>query len=129
MNRALWVAQIVGGVFFLAVGVSHFVVPEGLPDLLAWMYDLSDTMHYIAGTAEILGGLGLILPAVTRIRPELVPLAAVGLALIMVGAIVYHVGRDEFSNVGSNAVWIVVMVFIAYGRTRHPIPPRNPVTG
>lgn len=126
MNRALWVAQIIGGVFFVFVGVSHFVVPDGLPEMLSWMYEMSDTMHYVAGTAEILGGLGLILPAVTRIQPGLVPTAAVGLGLIMIGAVIYHVGRGEYVNVVSNVIWIAVMAFIAWGRSvRAPIPPRG----
>ena len=126
MNKGLWAAQIVGAIFFLYVGVLHFIVPEGLPEPFAWMYDLSDSMHYLTGTAEILGGLGLILPAVSRIQPKLVPLAAGGLALLMVGAVIYHVGREEYSNVGSNVVWILVMAFIAYGRGKVlPIEPRG----
>ena len=96
MNRGLWVAQIVTGVFFFLVGINHFILPDGLPAVMSWMYDLSTTMHVISGIAEVLGGLGLILPAVTRIQPQLVPLAAAGLAAVMLGAIVYHVGRGEW---------------------------------
>jgi len=125
MNKALWTAQLIAGLFFLYTGVLHFIVPEGLPDAFAWMYDLSDTLHIVTGVAEILGGLGLILPAVTRIQPQLVPLAAAGLALLMAGAVVYHLGRGEYQNVVSNVLWIVVTGFIAWGRqTRVPITPR-----
>lgn len=125
MNRALWAAQIVAGLFFIYVGISHFIVPDGLPEFMSWMYDLSTTMHVISGTAELLGGLGLILPAVTRIQPQLVPLAAAGLALVMVGAIVYHIGRGEYANIGSNVFWVLVTGFIAYGRSRLvPIEPK-----
>ncbi len=125
MNKALWTAQVLAGLFFLYTGVLHFIVPEGLPDSFSWMYDLSDTMHLITGVAEILGGLGLILPAVTRIQPQLVPMAAAGLALLMAGAVVYHIGRGEYQNVVSNVLWIVVTGFIAWGRqTRIPIAPR-----
>lgn len=126
MNKALWTAQIVGAVFFVYTGVLHFIVPEGLPGPFEWMYDLSETMHYITGAAEILGGLGLVLPAVTRIQPRLVPMAAGGLVLLMVGAVVFHIGREEYSNVGSNVLWILVMVFVAYGRGKAlPIEPRG----
>ena len=72
MNRVLWAAQIVAGVFFIYVGISHFILPEGLPAFMSWMYDLSTTVHVISGTAELLGGLGLILPAVTRIQPQVI---------------------------------------------------------
>ncbi|MDH4119927.1 MAG: DoxX family protein [Acidimicrobiia bacterium] len=121
MNRALWILQILLGVYFLAVGVMHFIVPDGLPSTMSWMYDLSTGLHVVSGVAEILGGLGLILPAVTGIRPALVPLAATGLALVMAGAIVYHIGRGETQNVVFNVVLIALLGFIAYGRSRlHP---------
>lgn len=103
-------------VYFLAIGIMHFAVPEGLPALLAWMYELSDTLHVVTGIAEILGGLGLILPSITRIRPGLTPLAGLGLIVIMVGAVVWHVGRGEMLNVGVNVVNIIVLAYIAYGR-------------
>lgn len=125
MNRALWILQIVFGVYFVAIGVLHFIVPDGLPETLAWMYDLSDTLHVISGLAEILGGLGLILPAVTGIMPKLVPLAAAGLMLVMVGAVIYHLGRGEVLNIVLNLVMIALLGFVAYGRSRaHPHTPR-----
>ena len=117
-DRILWVLQWVLGLYFIAIGVMHFVVPEGLPDVMSWMYDLSDTLHYVSGVAEILGGLGLILPSVTRIRPELTPIAAVGLIAVMAGAIVWHIGRDELANVGFNIGNIVLLAYVAYGRVR-----------
>ncbi len=117
-NRILWILQWVFGLYFIGVGVMHFIVPEGLPGPMEWMYDLSDTMHAITGVAEILGGLGLILPGLTGIRPELTIAAAVGLLLVMVGAIVWHIGREELQNIGFNIVNAAVMAYIAYGRAR-----------
>ncbi len=117
-NRILWVLQWVFGLYFIGVGVAHFIVPDGLPGPMEWMYDLSDTMHAITGVAEILGGLGLILPGLTGIRPELTIAAAIGLLLVMAGAIVWHVGREEFQNIGFNVVNAAVMAYIAYGRAR-----------
>lgn len=93
-NRALWALQWIFGLYFIAIGVMHFVLPEGLPAQLDWMYDLDDTIHLISGTAEILGGLGLILPGLIRIQPMLTPIAALGLLVIMVAAMVWHLGRE-----------------------------------
>ncbi len=125
-DRALWVLQWLFGVYFLVIGIMHFVVPEGLPAQLDWMYDLSDTLHAVTGIAEILGGLGLILPSLTRIRPELTPLAGLGLILIMVGAVVWHTGRGEMTNVGINVLNAIILAYIAYGRWRLvPIEPRG----
>lgn len=122
-NRILWAMQWVLGLFFVYVGVMHFVVPDGLPGPLEWMYDLSDTQHYVAGTAEILGGLGLILPWLTGIVPRLTPLAAVGLVVVMIGAIVWHVGRDEPLSIANNAFLAVVLAYVAYGRWTSEQPP------
>lgn len=118
MHRLLWVLQVVFGLYFIAVGIVHFVVPEGLPGFVSWMYDLTPMQHTVAGIAEIAGGLGLILPGLTGVFPQLTIWAALGLAVIMVAAAVWHLGRDEFANIGANLVNIAILVFIAYGRWR-----------
>lgn len=115
-NTFLWVIQVIFGIYFVAIGVMHFIVPEGLPAPMEWMYDLSDTLHIVTGTAEILGGLGLILPGVTKIMPELTVYAALGLALLMVGAVVYHVAREEYSNIATNVIIAAIMGYLAYAR-------------
>ncbi|NND85129.1 MAG: DoxX family protein [Acidimicrobiia bacterium] len=121
-NRTLWILQWVFGIYFLAVGITHFIVPDGLPAPMEWMYGLSDQLHLFSGIAEILGGLGLILPGLTKIRPELTTYAAIGLALVMVGAIVYHLGQeDQMQNVVFNVVLAAIMGWIAYGRTKTPL--------
>ena len=94
MNILLWIFQILLGVYFFMVGVMHFIVPPGLPAPMAWMYELTPTLHAISGAAEILGGLGLILPGLTRIKTWLTPLAALGLTLVMILAIFYHLPGD-----------------------------------
>jgi uncharacterized membrane protein len=116
MNILLWVLQILFGIYFFAVGVMHFIIPPGLPEAMSWMYELSDTLHIITGTAEILAGLGLILPGVFKIKTWLTPLAALGMILIMIGAAVYHIQRGEIPNIGINLLNAAVMAFIAYGR-------------
>jgi uncharacterized membrane protein len=116
MNIVLWILQILLGVYFTLVGIMHFIVPPGLPAQMAWMYELSPTLHYISGTAEILGGLGLILPSLTRIKTWLAPLAALGLAIVMVLAAIYHIQRGETMNIGFNLVLAALLAFVAYGR-------------
>jgi len=126
MNIALWILQILFGLYFVAIGVMHFIVPPGLPPMMSWMYDLSPMLHWFSGIAEILGGLGLILPGIFKIQTRLVPMAAAGLALVMVGAIIYHLTRGEFQNIGFNVFLLLIMAFIAYGRTKlSPLSDRN----
>ena len=116
MHTLLWFLQVLFGIYFFAVGVMHFIVPPGLPAAMSWMYDLSDGLHIFAGTAEILAGLGLILPGVFKIKTWLTPLAAAGMIIVMIGAAVYHVQRGEILNIGINVLNAAVMAFIAYGR-------------
>ena len=129
MNILLWILQILFGLYFIAIGVMHFVIPPGLPAPMSWMYELSPMLHWISGTAEILGGLGLILRGIFRIQTRLVPLAALGLALVMVGAVGYHLLRGEYQNIVMNLILIAIMVFIAYGRTKlAPLADKNATT-
>lgn len=130
MNALLWSLQIVLGLYFVAIGGLHFVVPAGLPDALSWMYALPAGLHAVSGGAEILGGLGLILPGLLRVRTGLTPWAALGLALVMVGAAVWHVGRGEYGNLVGNGGLFALTAFLAYARWRlRPLRgrPRAPV--
>ena len=116
MNKLLWVLQVLFGVYFFFMGVMHFIIPPGLPAMMGWMYELSPALHWFSGIAEILGGLGLILPSVTRIQTRLTPLAGLGLVLVMLGALTWHLQRGEAQNIMFNVVLALVAGFIAYGR-------------
>lgn len=128
-NRTLWGLQVVLGVYFIFVGVQHFVLPDGLPEIMSWMYELSDTLHVLSGTAEILGGLGLLLPGLTRIQPRLTAYAAAGLVLVMLGAATWHITTGtSTASVGSNVVLAALCAWVAYGRAvRTPLEGRAPV--
>jgi uncharacterized membrane protein len=116
MNLILWILQIFLGVYFLFTGVIHFIVPPGLPEPMSWMYELSPTLHYISGTAEILAALGLILPGITRIKTWLTPLAASGLVLVMIGAAIWHSQRGEMTSIFVNILIALLAGFVAYAR-------------
>lgn len=116
MNGLLWGLQVLLGLYFFFTGLIHFVVPPGLPAPMAWMYELPTGLHYFSGTAEILAGLGLILPGLARLQTRLTPLAALGLVLIMAGAAVWHVTRNEFANIFMNTLLAGLAGFVAYGR-------------
>lgn len=118
MNIVLWVLQILMGLYFIGIGIMHFIIPAGLPPMMSWMYELSPALHWVSGIAEILGGLGLILPGLFRIQTRLTWMAAYGLALVMVGAMVYHVTRGETANLFTNIVLFLIVAFIGYGRQR-----------
>lgn len=92
---------------------------------MIWADDLPAALVRFIGISEVLGGLGLVLPAATRIKPMLTPLAALGLALIMLLAALFHLVRSEFAAIGTNVVLGVLAAFVAWGRTKKaPILPR-----
>ena len=118
MNLALWIIAIVLAVAFAGSGLMKLVVPK---DKLVtagqgWAQDYSPTNIRLIGLVELLGAVGLVLPAAVHIAPILVPLAAVGLALVMVGAIVVHARRKEPVNIVVNVVLIVLALVVAWGR-------------
>ncbi|MEU4195229.1 DoxX family protein [Kribbella sp. NPDC026611] len=119
MNVFLWILAGVLAAFFLAAGLTK--LSQSRRKLLAnpnmkWVEDFSAGTVKLIGTAEVLGAIGLILPAVLDIAPMLVPLAATGVGLIMLGAIITHVRRKEFPQVGLNAVVLVLAVVLAIFR-------------
>ena len=117
MNIVLWIVQILLALVFLMTGAMKVARPrEVLAQNMAWVEDFSQSQLRLIGALEILGALGLILPAVTGILPGLAALSAVGLALTMVGAIIVHLQRKEYPNLVGNVVLLVLVVFLAYGR-------------
>jgi hypothetical protein len=116
MNLALWIIAIVLAVAFAGSGLMKLVVPKD--KLVAagqgWAQDYSPTNIRLIGLVEVLGAVGLVLPAALHTAPILVPLAAVGLPLVMVGAI--HARRKEPMNIAVNVVLIVLAVIVAWGR-------------
>jgi uncharacterized membrane protein YphA (DoxX/SURF4 family) len=106
------------GIYFIAVGILHFVVPDGLPAFMGWMYELPEPLHAVAGTAEIFGGLGLILPPLVGVAPRLTVAAASGLSILMVGAVTWHAGRGEWVQIIGNLAVAGVMAYVAVAEWR-----------
>jgi uncharacterized membrane protein YphA (DoxX/SURF4 family) len=117
MNIALWVVAIVLALVFLAAGLSKLVQSkEKLAPRMAWVEDFETGPIKTIGALEVLGAIGLVVPGVTGIAPILVPLAATGLALLMIGAIVVHARRGEAQAIPVNVVLLLLAVLVAWGR-------------
>jgi hypothetical protein len=83
---------------------------------LPWVKDSSKGLVTFIGVAELLGGLGLILPLSIGIMPSLTPIAGVGLAVVMLLAAVFHARRGEFKGIGLNIILLALALFVAIGR-------------
>ncbi|MDX2342303.1 MAG: DoxX family protein [Acidimicrobiia bacterium] len=117
MNAALWIVQIVLAMMMLMAGAMKVMKSKDeLHEKMGWVEDFSENTIKAIGGLEVLGAIGLILPAVTGIAPVLVPLAAVGLAITMVGAVAVHVRRSEMASVAITVMLLAMAVFVAWGR-------------
>jgi uncharacterized membrane protein YphA (DoxX/SURF4 family) len=117
MNTALWVVQVLLALTFLATGLMKVTQPvEKLAERMSWVKDSTPQRVRLIGTLEVLGAGGVILPVLTGILPWLTPLAATGLILTMIGAMITHLRRSEVSHIPVNIVLLVLAAFVVYGR-------------
>lgn len=126
LHIALWVVQVLLGAAFVMAGLTKSTQPmEALAAQMPWTTVMGAGMTRFIGLSELLGGVGLILPALTRIKPQLTALAGAGLAVVMVLAAGYHVLQGEFAALPINAVLGGLAAFVAWGRfQKAPIAPR-----
>jgi uncharacterized membrane protein YphA (DoxX/SURF4 family) len=127
MHFGLWAAQGLLALAFVAAGLMKLTTPiEQLRAAMPWVSGAMGGAVRFIGLAEVLGAVGLVLPAASRVKPELTPLAALGLLLVMVLATLTHASRGEFGALPVNVVLGGLAAFIAWGRTRKaPIASRS----
>jgi putative oxidoreductase len=124
MNIALWVLQVLLALAFFAHGLMFLFPPASVVEQMN--ASLPRWFQLFLGVAEVLAGIGLILPGVTRIKPWLVPLAAAGIMFVLGSATVYHFVRAEISSGIITFVMLALATAVAYYRWRVlPIQPRT----
>ena len=118
MNIVLWIIAGLLAFAFLAAGAMKLAQPKEklAASGMAWTETFSPGTVKLIGALEVLAALGLILPAALDIAPILVPLAALGLVLIMIGAAITHARRKENQMIGVNVVLLILAAVVAWGR-------------
>lgn len=117
LRISLWVAQVLLAAMFVMSGVMKASMPiEQLSAMMPWTGSVPLTFVKFISIAELLGGIGVLLPSVLRIKPWLSVWAAAGLATILLLSIPFHLSRGETQMIGMNAVMMLVAVFAAWGR-------------
>ena len=118
MNLALWIIAGALAVMFALSGLMMLGVPKDklLASGMGGVEGFSQVQIRWIGAAELCGAVGLIAPAVVHIAPVLVPIAAVGLLLVMVGAAVVHGRRGEVPMVAMNVLLLALAAAVAWGR-------------
>ena len=115
MTYALWIVQALLALLFLFAGGMKLVLPL---EKMAGPVELPGWLLRFVGVCEVLGGVGLILPSVLRIRPGLTPLAACGLVIIMIGAIAITLSAGLIGPALASLIVGLLAAFVAYGRWR-----------
>jgi uncharacterized membrane protein YphA (DoxX/SURF4 family) len=117
LNLILWILQVVLAAVFIGAGFTHATQRDHPRPRMEWMQAVPPGALTTIAVLEILGGIGLVVPAATRILPILTPIAAAALALLMLFAAIFHIRRpNELPNVLFNAVLGLLALFVAYGR-------------
>jgi uncharacterized membrane protein YphA (DoxX/SURF4 family) len=113
LNIALWFIQVLLGLLFIFGGVMKLITPI---EVMTQQISLPGLFLRFIGVAETLGGLGLILPGLLRIKPGLTPLAASGLVIIMIGATSITVATMGVPMALFPLITGILCLFVAYGR-------------
>jgi uncharacterized membrane protein YphA (DoxX/SURF4 family) len=115
VETALWIVQVLLAAIFLVTGITKLTQPrlKMAAGPMRWAADVSDAQFRAVGVVEVLGAIGLIVPAALGVASLLTPLAAVGLVLTMVGAIRTHVRYAEVDRLAVPIVMLALALFVA----------------
>ena len=120
MNIALWIVAGLLAIVYLLSGGGKLIMPKekiaALTPSARWVEDFSAGSVKAIGALEVLAAVGLVLPAALDIAPVLMPLAAVGLVLLMVGAVITRVRRHEAKFMVADLAYLALAGFVAWGR-------------
>ncbi|MFD1625344.1 DoxX family protein [Azospirillum griseum] len=125
LGPGLWTVQGLLSLFFVYAGYTKLALPaDQLAAMIPWTAQHPGLVP-LTGTADLLGGLGILLPSLTRIQPRLTVLAALGIIILQVLALAFHLSRGEAAVVPMNVVLIALTAFVLWGRGRAlPVQPR-----
>src|SRR5436309_370674 len=123
LHYTLWTFQVLLALLFLFAGISKLVTPAD--KLVAMAPTFSVNFLRFIGVVETLGGLGMVLPGLLKIKTGLTPLAAVGLVIVMIGAVVVSYQAMGLMGIAVPLVTGIVAAFVGYGRGKlAPWPQR-----
>ncbi|GLR83820.1 DoxX family protein [Bradyrhizobium iriomotense] len=127
LRIGLWIAQILICFVFTSAGLVKLLTPiPQLAAMMPWTGEHSEAFVRVIGLIDLAGGIGILMPALTRILPRLTVLAALGCTVLQVIAIGFHVSRGEAAVTPLNLVLLALALFVLWGRGRNaPIAPRQ----
>jgi uncharacterized membrane protein YphA (DoxX/SURF4 family) len=119
LRVVLWAVQILLFLVFTGTGLWKLLTPiPQLAAMIPWAGEVPAPFLHATAVLDLLGGIGILLPAVTRVAPGLTLLAALGCAALQVGAVVFHLSRGEAADTPFNVLLAALALFVAWGRRR-----------
>jgi uncharacterized membrane protein YphA (DoxX/SURF4 family) len=119
LRVVLWAVQILLFLVFTGTGLWKLLTPiPQLAAMIPWAGEVPAPFLHATAVLDLLGGIGILLPAVTRVAPGLASLAALGCAALQVGAVVFHLSRGEAADTPFNVLLAALALFVAWGRRR-----------
>jgi uncharacterized membrane protein len=116
VNVVLWIAQAILALAFVGAGYDQAVLYDDAGRRMAWVAAMSRREAAVIGSLEILGAIGLIVPAWTGVLLWLTPTAALALAVLMGAAVTFHVRRHEIPQLAFSGTFGLVAALVALGR-------------
>lgn len=117
LHVTLWIVQILLGITFVGTGLWKLLTPIAtLAAMIPWAGQSSPALLYSTAVFDLLGGLGVVLPTLTRIKPGLTVAAAIGCVALQGSAVVFHFSRGEAANTPFNFFLVALALFVAWGR-------------
>ncbi len=116
LNVILWIAQSILSILLLSGAVMKFMPVEKISGMMPWTGEVPIVLLRLLGVIDLLGGVGLILPGLLRLKPVMVIWASVGTSILMLSAIIFHISRVETHVIGFNIICVLIAIFITWGR-------------
>jgi hypothetical protein len=116
LSGLLWAIQVLLVLILVPAAAIRALRYDFARQRMAWVGAVPLSLLLFISLAEILGGAGLILPGLTHVAPQLISLAAVGLAVIQLLALMFHLRRHELRNASANVVLVALLLVVATGR-------------
>lgn len=127
MRISLWIAQFLAFLVFCFAGYTKLTTPIAqLSQMMPWTGEYPENFVRFIAIVDLLGGIGILLPSLTRIMPRLTVIAALGCTILQILAICFHASRSEFMVLPLNFVLISLAIFVFWGRSKKAvISPRK----
>ena len=118
IHIVLWVAQILLALILISGTYLKFMPIEKISATMPWTGQIPELHVRLLGLIDLVAAVGLVLPSLLRIKPQLTVKAAMGTIALMISAIIFHISRGESSVIVANLFAIVLAAFVAWGRRK-----------